>query len=232
VRSVRARAAWGVIAAAAVLLAAIWRLLPAASPPLYDGVCIADPYRSVGSSPAPSSASQTYAAGQFPAAEVTTNETPAQAQVLMMSGSFSSPNAPVTVSVTPVSSPARAPSGLRLESNVYRISATAAGQTLQPSSSLTVVLRGSGGSASLTMYVDSGGGWQQLRTFNVGCGYAFEAVSQKLGYFALFASSSGGGSGGGGSGGGFPAIAIVGVLAAVVVVATIALARFSAGRRR
>lgn len=231
------RAAWGLILAATLLLGAIWRLQPTA-PPLYDGICIADPYRALDHSPPPSSASTTYPGSPFPTAEVSTTETPSQAQILMMSGTFSSPSS-VTVSVNPVAPRSPPPPGLRFDGNTYRITAVAGGQTLQPQSSVTVVLRGAGDTASLTMYADTGGGWQQLRTFNLGCGYTFEAVSPKVGYFALFASGGGSGgttssaaSGGGGSSGGFPVGVIVGVIAAVIVVATIALARFSAGRRR
>ena len=223
------RTAWGVILAATLLLAALWRLLPA-SPPLYDGLCTADPYRLLGHSPAPSSATMTYPGAQFPAAEVTTpNESPAQAQILMMSGTFSSA-APVTIAIEPVSPPAGPPSGLRLDSNTYRFTAVAGGRTVQPTQPVTVILRGSGDTSTLTMYVDAGAGWEQLRTFNVGCGLTFEAVSTKLGHFALFTPA--GGSGGGGGSGGFPVGIVVGVLAAVVVVVTIALARLSVTRRR
>lgn len=223
------RAAWGLILTATVLLGALWRVLPA-SPPLYDGLCTADPYRELGNSPAPAAASTTYPGAQFPAAEVATNETPAQAQILMTSGTFSGGGAPVTVSVEPVSPPAPPPSGLRLDGNTYRFSAVAGGQPIQPTQSVTVSLRGAGDTGSLTMYVNSGAGWQQLKTFNLGCGFTFEAVSPKLGYFALFAT--GGARGSGGGSGGFPVAVVVGVLAAVVVVATIVLARFSARRRR
>jgi hypothetical protein len=117
------------------------------------------------------------------------------------------------------------------DGNAYRISATAGGQELQPNSGdpATIVLRGSGASSSLTLYISSGNGWQALRTFNVSCGSAFEAVSPKLGYFALFRTA---GSSGTTSSGGFPVGIVVAVLGALVVVATLVLARFAAARRR
>ena len=226
----RRRQAWVAIGASAVALVVVWRLLPAASPPLYDGVCIADPYRHLGGTPAPTSASTSYSGSQFPTAEVLTNETPAQAQILLMAGTFSAPSS-ITVAITPVASPAQPPEGKTQDGNAYRISATAGGQQLQPNSQdpATIVLRGSGASGSLVLYVNSGSGWQALKTFNLGCGFTFEAVSQKLGYFALFRSE---GSSGGGSGGGFPVGIVVAIVGVLVVVATLGLARLAAGRRR
>jgi hypothetical protein len=226
------RLAWGSLAAAAIGLGLLWRLLPAGSPPVYDGVCIADPYRFLGHTPAPSSATKDYPGSSFPTAEVLTGETPAQAQILMMAGSFSA-SSTITVSITPEPPPAPPPSGMTQDGNAYRFAATSAGQSLQPSSQspVTVVLRGTGASSALTMEVHSTAGWQPLRTFNLGCGYTFEAVSPTLGDFALFHASSGGGSGGSSSGG-FPVAAIVGILAVIVVGATLGLARISARRRQ
>ena len=218
------------IGASAVALVLVWRLLPPSSPPLYDGVCIADPYRTVGGTPAPSSASSSYPGSNFPTAEVLTNETPAQAQILMMQGTFSAPSS-VTVAITPVAPPAPPPAGKAQDGNAYQITATAAGQQLQPNSQdpATIVLRGSGASGSLVMYADSGSGWQALKTFNLGCGFTFEAVSPKLGYFALFRAA---GSSGATTSGGFPVGIVVGILGVLVVVATLVLARIAAGRRR
>ena len=217
------------IGASAIALVLVWRLLPASSPPIYDGVCIADPYRHLGGTPAPSSASSSYSGSNFPTAEVLTNETPAQAQILMMQGTFSAPSS-ITVAITPVASPASPPGGKVEDGNVYQITATSAGQQVQPNSQdpATIVLRGSGASGSLVLYVDSGSGWQPLKTFNLGCGFTFEAVSPKLGYFALFRTA---GSSGTTSSGGFPIGIVVGIIGALVVVATLALARIAAGRR-
>ena len=217
------------IGAGAVALVLVWRLLPSASPPLYDGVCIADPYRQLGGTPAPSSASTSYSGSQFPTAEVLTGETPAQAQILMMAGTFTAASS-VTVSIAPVAPPAPPPAGKSQDGNAYQIIATAGGQKLQPNSQdpATIVLRGGDQSSSLVLYVDDGSGWQPLRTFNLGCGFTFEAVSQKLGYFALFRTTGGNAP----SSGGFPVGIVVGVLGVVIVVATIGLARVAAGRRR
>ena len=218
------------IGASVVALVLVWRLVPASSPPLYDGVCIADPYRHLGGTPAPSSASNSYPGSSFPTAEVLTNETPAQAQILMMQGTFSAPSS-ITVAIAAVAPPAPPPAGTTQDGNAYQITATAGSQQLQPNSQnpATIVLRGSGASGSLVLYVDSGSGWQALKTFNLGCGFTFEAVSPKLGYFALFRTA---GSSGTTSGGGFPVGIVVAILGVLVVVATLVLARFAAGRRR
>lgn len=220
------------IAASSVVLVVVWRMLPSASPPLYDGLCIADPYRNLGGTPAPSSASASYSGSQFPAAEVLTSETPPQAQILMTGGTFTAASS-VTVAIAPAASPPPPPSGQVPDSNAYRITATAGGQELQPSSQdpATIVLRGSGTTSSATVYANSGSGWHPLRTFNVGCGFSFYAVSQKLGYFALF-REPGASSGGRSAGGGFPVGIVIGILGVLIVVATIVLARISARRPR
>ena len=210
-------------------LALLWRIMPADSPPIYDGLCTPQvPYRFLGGSPPPLSASAVYSGTAFPAAEVQTGETVAQAQVLMMAGTFSAPS-PVTVAIAPVSPPARAPAGTVLVGNAYRISATADGRVLQPNpqESVTLVLLGTGSSTPPSLYADTGAGWRALTTFNLGCGTTFEAVSPRLGYFALFR-----GAGSSGSSGGFPVGAVVGIIGAVLIVATLGLARFAAGRRR
>lgn len=217
------------IGASAVALVLVWRLLPTASPPLYDGVCIADPYRHLGSTPAPTSATSSFSGSQFPAAEVLTTETPAQAQILMMAGTFSAASS-ITVAIQPVAPPAPPPDGRTQDGNAYQITATAGGQQLQPSSAnpATIVLRGTGASGSLVLYVNSGSGWQPLKTFNLGCGVTFEAVSPKLGYFALFKMGDSNTT----SSGGFPVGIVVAIVGALVVAATIGLARFAASRRR
>ncbi|MFN2582713.1 MAG: hypothetical protein ABR498_08245, partial [Candidatus Dormibacteria bacterium] len=227
-RNRAARHALVVIGLAAACLAGLWRVLPAASPPIYDGICIADPYRSLGGSPPPSSATKQYpASAQSQTDEVITDENPAQAQVLMMQGTFSSPGSPFSVSITPVQPPVAPPSGYALDGNAYRIVATdASGKMLQPATQtpVTIVLRGTSKTSNLTMFVDSGNTWAQLKTFNAGCGFTYEAVSQQAGYFGLFyqqsiTGNSGNASNGGNGGqsGGAPIAVIVAVVIVVVI---------------
>lgn len=230
-----------VLAIGVVLLTLAWRLLPAAAPPVYDGVCLADPYRLLGHSPAPLSASKTFPpAPEFETAEVTSDdsaspsqyENPQQAQILMEMDTFTAPNMSVTVSITPVKLPAPVPHGEQLDGNAYRIIAVSgAGTMLQPASSqtpVTVVLRATASNPPKTMYVYSGGTWRQLKTFSAGCGDSFEAVSPVLGYFALLYAAGASG----GSSGGFPVAVVVGVLIVVIIAAGLGLLRLTAPRPR
>ena len=96
--AVTARGGWIVILVSVVALTLVWRVLPAGSPPIYDGQCIANPYETLGGSPAAQPATKTFPkASTFPAAEVLTGETPPQAQILMETGTFDN-STPVTVS--------------------------------------------------------------------------------------------------------------------------------------
>lgn len=169
-----------------------------------------------------------YPGTAFPAAEVQTGETPTQAQVLMMASTFTTAS-PVTISVTPEALPVPAPAGTVHDGNAYRITAVSGGQNVEPEAGMpvTVSLRGTGVSSALTMYVRSGAGWQPLRTFNLGCGFTFEAVSTTMGDFALFRAASGSTASGG-----FPVAVVVIILAVLVVAATLGLARLSVRRRR
>jgi hypothetical protein len=228
-----------ILAAGGFLLTLAWRLMPAAAPPVYDGVCLADPYRLLGHSPAPLSASKTFPASpQFETSEVTTDdnaspsqyENPQQAQILMEMDTFNAPNTSVTVSITPVKLAVPLPHGQQLDGNVYRITAVSGARAmLEPASSqtpVTVVLRATASNPPKTMYVYSGGAWRPLKTFSAGCGDSFEAVSPVLGDFALLYAA--GTSGGSSSGGGFPVAVVVGVLIVVVLAAGIGLFRLTA----
>jgi len=207
----------------------LWRVLPAQTPPLYDGVCVSDPYRLLGASPAPQSYSKTYPAeapGQFPIDELTTNptddasgETPPQAQILLTNGTFVSPT-PFTVSITPVAPSAAAPSNFALNGNVYRVAAvTKSGQVLQPQPQheVTVILRATSSSPPKSLYVYNGSTWVALQTLSTGgCGDSFEATSTVMGDFALFLPTSGSSAPQPGSGG-VPVIPIIIGLAVVLL---------------
>ena len=79
-----ARRGWAVILVSVIALTLVWRFLPAGSPPIYDGQCIANPYETLGGTPAPGKATKTFPkAATFPPAEVYTNEMPPQAQILI-----------------------------------------------------------------------------------------------------------------------------------------------------
>ena len=222
---------------AAVLLTVVWRVAPAASPPIYDGVCAADPYRALGSSTPPSSATKMYGpvtAGSFQTSEVVTTETPPQAQLLLVDGTFVSPE-PFTVSITPIAPPGPQPSDGSIDGNVYRILAvTASGKQLNPvdaAHSATLLLRGTGMNPARTMERLDGTTWTGLRTLLAGCGDTFEAATPRLGDFALVVPKQGGGGGGGGGGGsGPPLVPIVIGLVVILLAVTLGLIRLNRSR--
>jgi hypothetical protein len=219
-----------VLCVAGMLLALVWRMLPPATPPLYDGLCLADPYRILGTSPGPTSASRQYPPGQFQASEVLTSETPAQVQLLMPGGSFL-PSAPFTITITPVPRPATSlPMGRTFDGNVYAISATtSSGAPVEPIQALTIVLRATG-STGPTRVIErlDGKMWTPLQTFNAGCGDTFETESSRLGAFAVVKLGSTA------SAAGAPVAIIVGaiVVALAVVVITVVTVRAPRRRRR
>ena len=124
-----------------VALTLVWRFLPAGSPPIYDGQCIADPYVTLGSSPGPKAATMTFPkAATFPPEEVATSETPPQALILMQAGTFDNSTA-VTVTITPVPAGSVKPPNGTIVGNVYKITAAnAAGTALEPARSLPVYI--------------------------------------------------------------------------------------------
>jgi hypothetical protein len=230
---VNALRGWIVIVLSVLALTLVGRFLPAGSPPIYDGQCIANPYVALGSSPAPQGASKTFPpASAFPASEVLTGETPPQAQILIEPGTFNNTTA-VTVSVTPVTAPTAKPPNGTIEGNVYRFSArSAAGSELEPVSpslAVFIILRGLSSIPAPTIDRFNGTSWTPLPTLNAGCGNTFEGTSAQLGDFAAV-RPGGGGTTPPPSGGGVPGVAIIAGLAALLIIVVAVL--FSLDRRR
>jgi hypothetical protein len=231
---VTARRGWAVILVSVIALTLVWRFLPAGSPPIYDGQCIANPYEALGGSPAPRAATMTYPkAAAFPPAEVYTGETPPQAQILMEAGTFDSSTA-VTVSITPVTPPSVKPPNGTIEGNVYRITAVnASGTQLDPlsrSNPVYIILRALASSPAPTIELFSGTSWTPLATLNSGCGNTFEGTSTRMGEFAAVRPGGGGVTQPPSSGGGIPIAAIIGGLALLLIIVVVVL--FSLDRRR
>jgi hypothetical protein len=226
------RGGWLVVLIAVAALVAVWRVLPTGSPPLYDGICVADPYESLGGSPAPAPVSKTFPAdGSFPASEIFTGESPPQAQLLMQAGSFDN-TATLTMSITAVQPPSVKPPNGTIEGNVYRFSVlSSAGAELQPNAQLPVfiVLRGTTSVPAPTIDRFDGTSWTPLSTVNAGCGNTFEAQSDRLGEFAAVARS-GGTPAPSTSSSGMPAVAVIGALVVLLLLAIVVL--FSLDRSR
>jgi hypothetical protein len=229
------RAGWVVVVAAIALLTAVWRVLPAGSPPLYDGNCIADPYVMLAGQPPAKGATMSFPATKtpFPASEVFTSETPPQAQLLMESGSFDNTIA-LRISIAPVVAPAVKPPNGAIEGNVYKFSAVnTAGVAVAPRPNvlLTIVLRATASLPAPIIDRFNGTAWTSLSTQNSGCGNTFLTTSMQLGEFAAV-GPAGATPRPSGSGGGLPIAAIVGGLAILLLVAVVALFSLERGRRR
>jgi hypothetical protein len=227
-----------VLLLAGLLVTVVWRVAPAASPPIYDGICLADPYRALGSSPAPTSATKMYApvtAGNFPTSEVVTTDNPPQTQLLLVDGTFVS-SEPFTITITPIPPPGPQPSDGSIDGNVYRIVAmTVSGKQLNPvdaAHNATLLLRGTSMNPARTMERLDGTTWTDLKTLPAGCGDTFEAATPRLGDFALVVPKQGGsgGGGGGGSGTGPPVVPIVIGLVVIVLATTLGLIRLNRTR--
>jgi hypothetical protein len=222
-----------VILVSMMALTLLWRFLPAGSPPIYDGQCIANPYATQGGTPAPQPASKTFpASSSFPPSQVLTGETPPQAQILMEAGTFDN-STPVTVSITPVPAPAAKPPDGTIEGNVYRFSAlNTSGTELQPASpslAVFIILRGLTSIPAPTIDRFNGTSWSPLSTLNAGCGNTFEVTSTQLGEFAAV-RPGGSATTPPASAGGVPVVAIIAGLVIVLVVLVVVL--FSLDRRR
>jgi hypothetical protein len=228
------RRGWVLVLAAIALLMGVWRVLPAGSPPLYDGNCIADPYRLLGGSPAPQATSKVFPASpSFPTSEVFTGETPPQAQLLMQGSTFDNTTA-LTISITPVPAPSIKPRHGVIEGNVYKFAALSpTGTEVEPGTGtpVTIVLRATTSIPAPVIDRFNGSTWTPLPTFNSGCGNTFELTSTQLGEFAAV-GPAGATPAPSGSGGGIPVVAIVGGLVVLLLVAVVVLLSLESGRRR
>ena len=228
------RAGWLVVVFAVAALVSVWRVLPTGSPPIYDGVCIADPYETLGGSPAPAPVSKTFPPQSgFPASEIFTGESPPQAQLLMQGGSFDN-TATLTMSIAAVPPPSLKPPNGTIEGNVYRFTVlSSSGAELQPKASLPVyiVLRGTRSVPAPTIDRYDGSSWTPLSTTNAGCGNTFEAQSTRLGEFAAV-EPAGGKVEPPASSGGIPAVAIIGALVLLLLLVIGVLFSLDRGRRR
>jgi len=230
---VNVRRGWVVILVSLMALTVVWRFLPEGSPPIYDGQCIANPYITLSDSPPAKPASMLFkAAKTFPAAQVLTSETPPQAQILMEAGTFDN-TTDVTVTITPVAAPAVKPANGKIQGNVYNFSAVnASGTELEPVSpalAVFIILRGLTSVPAPTIDRFNGTSWTPINTLNAGCGNTFEITSAQMGEFATVAAG-GSNTTPASSGGGIPAVAIIGALAVLLIIAVAVL--FTLDRRR
>jgi hypothetical protein len=170
---------------------------PLATPPLYDGVVVQDPYRFLAPGPnqagSPTSATLATPVGgaTSPQFAVATTESPPQAQLISAAGAYVLPAgvASVNASIEPVPAAAPATSG-QIVGNVYRFSVAdesgvplAVGQATgtQP----TLILRAPDGVSTATIARFDGASWQELPTQPAGQPGIFVTTVTALGDFAV-----------------------------------------------
>ena len=129
--TVRIRAALGVLVLGALLIGVSQRLAAVASPPLYDGVVVADPYRYLtplpnqAGSPTSAKVSQPVVNGSSPAIAASTSESPPQAQLVASPDLFAVTPATtaLTLTIDPVQPQTPLPS-TPIAGNAYRFAVT------------------------------------------------------------------------------------------------------------
>ncbi len=192
----------GLLLLAVGLLAmiAVHRIAPLASPPLYDGLIVEDPYRYLspppggGTNPSSASRAERVTGGTSPPIFVATSETPPQAQLNASPAAFSVPprTTTITAKIRPVRSP-RPPSSGHIASNVYRFEvANQAGVPLvpvrDPTLFVSIILRAPHGVQDAVVARYANGTWQPLTTEPAGQPGIFLANTTSLGDFAVLAS--------------------------------------------
>lgn len=221
-----------------LLIVVAQALTPLGAPPLYDGVVPVEPYRYLTPPPGapgdPSNVTITAPIGQAGSPQITaaTSESPPQAQLIALEGSFDVRTAtgPLAISISPVA-PAATPARGRIAGNVYRVTVTdGSGVDLETveGKTLTVVLRAPEGVEDGTVARLVDGAWVELDSFRAQppALAAYAATVSGLGDFAVIAtgimatprplaSSAGPASGGQSSG----LLGVVGVLAGILLLA-------------
>lgn len=199
VATTRGRAALAVLVLGALLIGASQRLTAIASPPLYDGVIVADPYRYLtpvqnqAGSPTSAKASQPVVNGSSPAIAASTNESPPQAQLVASPDTFViNPGATaLTITIDPV--PPQTPLPITpIVGNAYRLvvtDQTGAGVSLRHGARASVVLRAPIGVLDASIVRYAAAGWQSVPTEAAGQPGMFLTNADALGDFALVSNA-------------------------------------------
>lgn len=235
---------WMLVALAVGLLVFVWAVVPPTGFPLYDGINLPqEPYRYLQPPPGhpaglpPSSIHRAVAIshGNSPIYKVGSAESPPQAYFIMQYRALKVPAGVnrVLIDVKAIPPPGPAPSGSKLDGNVYRYTVTApsgAPVPLRGQPKAGVELRGTGASGTPTIAQYVGGSWSKLPTLVILGQNYYLANVKTLGDFVLLLPAKGGG-GSGGIGGALPLI-IAAVVLVLLAIAAIVLIRLSRSRAR
>ena len=173
---------------------------PLASPPLFDGVVVQDPYRYVAPGPGQAGSPTSFltplpvdgtTSPRFIAA---TSENSPQAELIAPPGAFviGAGVTTLAVSIDPVQAPAP-PSAGTIAGNVYRFAVadqTGVDLAVTQATVPTLILRAPDGVIDATIARNTGGTWQELPTQPAGQPGIFLTNVSELGDFALIAASS------------------------------------------
>jgi hypothetical protein len=229
------------VAAALVALVGSWLLAPAAVP-IYDGIGNPDqPYRYVHppagyrTTPAATDAHAVVAVAKDVSQNAYANskEIAPQVSVYFPTGALRAPSGATTIDVvaTPTAPAPPSPKDGQIVGNVYRITATAGGDTVDVvgtgRAAPTLQMRAPSGKLSPVFEHRTASGWEQVHTARIGFDI-YQTAMPALGDWALVQPSDGGSSG---SGGGVNVGLLAGGIAVIVVAGLILLIRTSRTRR-
>ena len=202
------RFGWLLVLAGGALAVAVQVVAPVGVP-LYDGVVVAEPYRYLHPTgdetgdPSSYSSVEDVTGGQSPFFAAATEESPPQAQLVVMEDAFQL-NAGTThlnVSITPVDPVAPSANGT-IAGNAYRFAVTDdAGQPLPAKTCegcRTLVLRAPDGVTDGRVQHFADGTWTDVKTDHYGVAAMYQSNLEALGDFAVVTGASGGPGGGGG----------------------------------
>jgi hypothetical protein len=198
------RSAVLVLLAGLACIAVAQRVAPVATPPLFDGVTVIEPYRWLvppkGEPGDPTSANDTAhpQQGHSPTVIVATSESPPQAQMFAAPSELSLPPGTTRfdMSIEPIL-PTAVPAHGHISGNVYRVTlVNQDGAALKPvkGSLVTVVIRGPERQAVTRAQIAqfTGDAWKILETEDAGLPGTYLAVVSSFGDFALIAPGEGG----------------------------------------
>ena len=200
------RLGWLLVLAGATLALALQVVAPVGVP-LYDGVVVPDPYRFLHPTgnqlgdPGSYTATEDVTGAQSPVFAAATEESPPQAQIVVMEDAFqlSPGTTSLDVSITPVD-PVAPPINATIAGNVYRFAVTDdAGQPLIPKTCVacrTLVLRAPDGVTEGRVQHFADGAWTDVKTDHAGLAAMYQSNLDALGDFAIVTGATSGPSGG------------------------------------